>query len=635
MQKTRYMLCIVVFLMVGLFLCAPFKKTSDLFFMNEFDGTLYNASEQTYEDVDEVFAAKEGEFATFGFYPQLYEPSLQATYYGLSILDSIGKLEQVNETQITNYIMSTYDSQSHLFRDSYSYRYLDTNFTKSFMYPLTSLLQVHCYGILSLELLNNLNLINSEKSEEFIWSCYNPHTSGFIGQSYSSSLDYYAKISTADNTYYAVKTLDLLMTNWAENTQDRDDLVSYINSLQVTNSSQWDFGGFTGDNESYFFPLCFFADANMFSSYYCIKTLQLFGMEGTINYDNFYLFLEELYNPVDNSFQYMEGSHQTYANVATTALALDLSTITGFTSYNESGTIEFVFNNRNSLGIWNGSTDIQYHELIDTFQVIRVLDDLGLISQLTFGDTAQIADTLLHYFFTSTSFSLLSKDITTLNLLHTIISSYDLYDKLPELDLQGLSQKISSAYQKDGSFDGFCSIIEPEYLRDHITIAGFRSYPLEFHSRGTKNHLENIDYFISHKNTYHALDSLHTMFKLDDFALTNNLHFLLNSILDTQFLNDSYPEFYGAFSYILPYEEFYPTLLIDDIFFEYTYYAIKSLAILAEFLNIGDLTFLGIDIPALQSYITTHTVETVEHLYFNPHYTDNIETVLQLSLIHI
>jgi len=119
------------------------------------------------------------------------------------------------------------------------------------------------------------------------------------------------------------------------------------------------------------------------------------------------------------------------------------------------------------------------------------------------------------------------------------------------------------------------------------------------------------------------------MFKLDDFALTNNLHFLLNSILDTQFLNDSYPEFYGAFSYILPYEEFYPTLLIDDIFFEYTYYAIKSLAILAEFLNVGDLTFLGIDIPALQSYITTHTVETVEHLYFNPRYTDNIETVLQ------
>ena len=628
MQKTRYILYIVIFLTVGSFLLTSFQITPHGSSEIEPDGKPYSASEEIYDNIDAIFTAKDEDFTTLGFYPQLYESSLQATYYGLSILDAIGKLEQVNETQIVNYIMSTYDSESHLFRDSYSYRYLDTDFTASFMYPLTSLLQVHCYGVLSLELLNNLHLIDIEDSEDFIWSCYNPYTSGFIGQPHSPSLDYYAKISTMDNTYYAVKTLDILMANWAEYIQERNDLVSYINSLQVTDTIQWDFGGFTGDNESYFFPLQLTADANMFSSYYCIKTLQLFGMEGTINFDNFYLFLEELYNPLDCSFQYKGGIKQLYANVAATALGLDLSTITGFTSYNESGTIEFLFTNRNSLGIWKGSTDIQYHELIDTFQVIRVLDDMGLTSQLTFGDTALITDTLLHYFLTRTSFAPISKDYTTLSLLHTTISSYELYDTLPELDIQELSQKISSAYHKHGPYDGFCSIIEPEEFGS--ALMGFRSYPIEFHSRGAKNHLDDIDYFISHKNTFYALDSLMTMFKLDDFALTQDLPMLMNNILSTQFLNDSYPEFYGAFSYMISYdEEFHVEFLIDDIFFEYTYFAIKALEVLADYLNIGDLTFLDIDIPALQSYITTHTVETVEHLYFNPHYTNTIETILQ------
>ena len=279
MQKTRCILYIVIFLTVGSFLLTSFQVTPHGSSADGLDDKPFSASEEIYDNIDAIFTSKDEDFTTLGFYPQLYESSLQATYYGLSILDAIGKLEQVNETQIVNYIMSTYDSESHLFRDSYSYRYLDTDFTTPFMYPLTSLLQVHCYGVLSLELLNNLNLIDIEDSEDFIWSCYNPYSSGFIGQPHSPSLDYYAKISTMDNTYYAVKTLDILMGNWAEYIQERNDLVSYINSLQITNTTQWDFGGFTGDNESYFFPLRLTADANMFSSYYCIKTIQLFGME--------------------------------------------------------------------------------------------------------------------------------------------------------------------------------------------------------------------------------------------------------------------------------------------------------------------------------------------------------------------
>jgi hypothetical protein len=625
MSKTRCIICIALFL----FLVLPWTSVQPTLKRATITGNLSDSSEEIYTTIDSIFTAKNEDYATYGFYPQLYGPSLQATYYGLYILDVIGKLEQVNETQILDYLMSTYHPESHIFMDDYSYRYLETDFSKAFMYPLTSLLQVHCYGVLSLKLFNRLDLIDVDASQEFIWSCYNTFTSGFIGQPSSPSLEYYAKISTMDNTYYAVKTLDVLMGNWAEYAPERNEIISYINSLQVSNSSNWDLGGIAGDNESFFFPLRLFADANMFSSYYGIKTLELFGMEGTINYDTFYLFLEELYNPVDSSFQYMEGSEQTYANIAASALALELAMITGFTSYNESGTINFIFNGRNSLGIWDGSTDIQYHELLDTFQVIRVLHEMGLISQLTFEDTARITDTLLDYFLTPTSFSLLSKDYTTIKLLHTIISSYNLYDMLPELDFQDLYQKIRGAYSDYQPAHGFCSIVDPEYYSDHATIAPFRSYPIELFSRGTKHHPDDNEYFISHKNTYYALDSLLTMYKLDDFSLTCNLNRLVNDILATQFLNSSYPEVYGAFSYILPFEVFYPTLLINDIFFEYTYFAIKTLELLAEHLNIGDITFLDFNISALQSYIDNHLVETPEWLYFNPHSSDTIETILQ------
>ena len=379
MSKIRYLLVVVIFIVLGFFPWSSFQQPSESSTTTTLDQKIYPSSEGIYTTIDSIFTAKSEEYTSYGFYPQLYESSLQATYYGLYILDSIGKLEQVNESQIITYIMSTYNSELGIFMDGYSYRFLDYDFTHWTLYPLTSLLQVHCYAVLSLELLSSLTLIDIEESKDFIWSCYNNYTSGFIGQPFSSALEYYAQVASMDNTYYAVKTLDLLGETWAEYNQEHDDLIWYINTLQVSSSKTWDFGGLANDNESFFFPLRLYVDTTMFSSYYCIKTLELFGMEETINYDNFYLFLEELYNPSDSSFQYMEGTEQTFANVVATALGLDLSRITGFTSYNESGAIEFLFNNRNSLGIWMGSTEIQYHELIDTFQVIRVLYDTSLI----------------------------------------------------------------------------------------------------------------------------------------------------------------------------------------------------------------------------------------------------------------
>jgi prenyltransferase beta subunit len=581
-----------------------------------------------FNNINSIFDDKINDFSIYGFFPQIYEASLQAMYYGLYILDSIGKLEIVNKTQMVKCIMSTYNEESNVFIDSYALRYLDTDFTESTVYPLTSLLEVNCYAILSLDLLNSLDLIDIGKSIDFIKSCYNPITSGFIGQPFSYDLEYYAKISSMDNTYYALKALDLLMDTWVGYTQQRDEIVQYINNLQETNNSSWEFGGFANDNESFYFSLKLYADINMFSSYYSFKSLEIFGMEASVSFNNFNEFLEELYNDNENSFYYMKGNSR--YDVVTTALGLNVANITGFSSYNESGVIEFLFENRNNLGIWDGSSDFDYHELIDTFQILRVLNDIGSIARLTLTDTNQIANTIITYFSNPQGFSLISMDYVTNHLLHTIISSFDLYDKLPDIDLQELyNEIIDTYYYKAQSYHGFWGVTNPESIGEIMLL--FRSFPIEFHTIGKKIEYKEIEYPVSHQSTYYALRSLKTIFKLDDFASICNFNKLMEDIISTQFLNSSYPDQYGGFSYIYPYGSAFDGFLAKDIHFKYTYYAIKALELLAEELNIGDITFLTFNIPALQSFINQKTVETTEIIYFNPPYSDNVETILEYT----
>ena len=89
------------------------------------------------------------------------------------------ELDTINQTAIIDYIMAQYDENSGLFMDKYAYRYLDTDFSQTY-YPYTSVLEVNCYAILSLAVLDRLDLINSQDFVNFVWSCYNPSGSGFI-----------------------------------------------------------------------------------------------------------------------------------------------------------------------------------------------------------------------------------------------------------------------------------------------------------------------------------------------------------------------------------------------------------------------------------------------------------------------
>ncbi|GAI37405.1 unnamed protein product, partial [marine sediment metagenome] len=140
--------------------------------------------------------------------------------------------------------------------------------------------------------------INEQESIDFIWSCCNQISGGFIGRPYATRPDNEYRISTMDNTYFALTTLDLLMDNWVGYETQKSDTIDYINSLQQ--SSSWEFGGFWNDLDkgaNSFDSLEYFAsEPNIFSSYYCVKSLELFGMESSINVPNFLDYLDALYN---------------------------------------------------------------------------------------------------------------------------------------------------------------------------------------------------------------------------------------------------------------------------------------------------------------------------------------------------
>ena len=575
------------------------------------------------DNIESIFDRKLSDFELYGYFPQIYEPSLQATYYGLYILDTLGNLGEVNKTAITNYIISTYNQESNLFLEDYSYRYLDTDFSQIY-YPLTSVLEVNCYAILSLNILNKLDLIDRQKFIDFIWSCYNPVTSGFIGQPYNVDLEDSFKISTMDNTYFAVMTLNLLMDNWNSYTARKNEIIQYINDLQDSINTDWRYGGFYNDKDSLFNSIKPLHEPNLLSSYYCIRTLEIFGMEESININSFHQFLTKLYMD-DNYFQMSNPEHN-ITNLIATTIGLELTKITGFSGINETSVINFIMNNRNSQGTWDSSTTVKIHELVDIYQIVRSLNNSGVISNLNSLDRSEIL-TALNNYHQLKGFSIISQEYTSLNLLNTIISSFQLFDRVSDLDIQDIYNDIKDCFRYyDYPEDWYVFL---PYINADSMKPEFRSYPIEYNNRGFHEYITKIDYFTSFKSLYFALNSMNKLFKLDDFEGEVDLTNLIEDIIQSQFLNDSFPGAYGAFLPMRGYTFFSLESQLKKIFFEYSYYSIKSLELIVDHLNLGNIIDLSFNKAALYEYIERNIVETSSILYFDPQYTSNIEVILQ------
>ncbi len=164
-----------------------------------------------------------------------------------------------------------------------------------------------------------------------------------------------------------------------------------------------------------------------------------------------------------------------------------------------------------------------------------------------------------------------------------------------------------------------------------MVFQGLRSHPIEYYTSGKRNydHINQFPQLRSHQSTYYALASLKNLFKLEEFGETYHLFELLSDITNTQFLDDSYSDNYGAFTPLWPYEESQAGYLNEKISFEYSYYAIRCLEILGEQLGLGNISSYGFDANALYMYIDKNIVEEASTLYFSPKYTNDVETILQ------
>ena len=621
--KQKIALFGIVILTIGILASAEFHFNNVNNNHYNVEQSLHSSAQQYRNDLDSIFIGKITDYSTMGYFPQIYEPSLQATYYALAIYDALDSLDQINSNELLDYILAYYDLDSHIFYDEYAYRYLDIDPSQGY-YPLTSLLEINCYAVLSLEILNRLDLIDIQSSIDFIWSCFNAISDGFIGQPYNPNLDPLFKTATMDNTYFAVKTLDALMGNWTEYTTEKNKIIQYINGLQISINTDWRYGGFYNDEDSSFDSIKPTREPSLLSSYYCIKTLEIFEMEETININSFHQFLDELYQ--DDSYFQISNPEHNITNIIATGLGLELSKITGFSGINEISIINFIINNQNSQGTWDSSTTVKMHELMDTFQIIRSLDNSRAISNLTSLDKFDILTSLTTYR-QYKGFSLISQEYSTLNLLNTIISSFHHYDKVSDLELQDLYNDIKECFRYFDYPEDWYAFLP--YINADPLKPEFRSYPIEYNNRGYHNYITRIDYLISFKSMFFALNSMEKIFKLDDFEGVVDLNNLIDDITQSQFLVESIPDTYGAFLPMRGYTFFSNESQAQKIFFEYSFYAIKSLELLANHIGLGNLTDISFDKDALYTYIDNNIVETSTNLYFDPWYTDDIEITFQ------
>ncbi|MHA2184144.1 MAG: prenyltransferase/squalene oxidase repeat-containing protein [Promethearchaeota archaeon] len=589
--------------------------------------TTPNSSYELFDSstLSQALNVKKNNFTEKTYFPEYYQSSIHSTYYALYILEAIGKFDNIDIEAYSTYFLSFYDEGSQRFIDEYALRYLDMDPLFAY-YPYTSLLEINCYAVLSLGLLNSLHLIDISEMIDFIWSCYNPNSGGFLGQPYSPTLPQEFQVSTADNTYYAVKTLDLLMDSWDDNLSEKDSIITFLNSLQSTNSYKGHFGGFYNDLDDNL-STSRITEPNILSSYYCIKSLELFNLISTVRIPDFHLFLSHAYNDQFHYFEMRYGWIINNSNLVATSMGLELAEITRFSNVSRENVVEFILTNRNEFGVWNVATKSGYHELSPIYLITRSLYNVGELQPLPLNDLTMIENCLLQlYRGYDGGFTLLSEDYTSLKTTNSIVNSFSSFNKISDLSIPDLYNQIEECvlydYTHSDSFRGFKAFIND---KDGYSVS---TYPIEYYNFGNNTLIKRLSTQYSHKSLFFGLNTLRKLYKLDDFDAKYDLLPIIDEVLEAQFLLDGDPN-NGAF---LPHFDcnLWPIEYQQkSMFLEYSYYAIRSLTLLTNYLGIDLVIDTDLNINALKSYIMRNIVETETTLYYDPGYSDNPTTILQ------
>jgi len=334
---------------------------------------------ELYDPLESVLNKKLQDYEDLGYFPNIYESSLGATYYGLYILDVLGRLDDyVDRTLITRYIMSHYNYSSHSFTDKYTLRYLDTDFDQEY-YPFNTLLETTCYAILSLEILGRIDLIDPQNSRDFIWSCFNSETGGFCGCPYNECPNADFRTATIDNSYYAIITLNILNENWDFFTNQINDLVSFISTLQYIGS--WPQNGGFANELGWPFSFRYGFEGigiSLLSTYQAVSILNYFSRLAEIDMVNLSDYMDNCYEETLDFFKISAAITPYYENIAS-SLGLQISNIINYLSpTQETEVINFLLNAQDDMGLWNlyNST---HSELMYTFIVARALKEVGKI----------------------------------------------------------------------------------------------------------------------------------------------------------------------------------------------------------------------------------------------------------------
>ncbi|MBD3256261.1 MAG: hypothetical protein GF383_14280 [Candidatus Lokiarchaeota archaeon] len=575
------------------------------------------------ELITETLNKKIAQYDEYGYFNQSHIPSLQATYFALSVLQSAGKLDLIESPYVVDFVMDYYDPTSSSFSDLYTLRYFRRD--ESFNYfPYTTQLQTTCYGLLSLEILNSLESIDEQAALDFIWSCYNPYTSGFLGQPFDSELTEEYLIATMDNTYYALLTLDKLIDDWAYYSSEKAELQQFIGERQAFN------GGFRNDNSSSIDTSEMF-EPNVQLSYYSVKSLEIIEYLASMRVDDLKDYLLSLYNEEVCYFKMAECPDPVNSTIIpATAMALEIADIIGLTEIDQQGVLDFLFENRNQRGTWSGSNVLDYCELIDAFQVVRSLDALGEIGALSANEKTQIVTAILTYEQHNKGFALLPNDYTTIELFSVIARSFNLFERTSELDLQGIYEKLESVYIYSMNSETWSLF---ECTSFDSTKTPFRSYPIEYYNTIGKKYSPILKSLDDHKATYWALTALQDLYKLDDFEVEHDLLDLLDSILTSQFLAESETNF-GGFLPSAHLGVFPPQMLNNLVDLTNAYYAVRSLDFISKHLGMGNASQLEFDKDALWLYIFRSIRETSQEIYYDHECSEFGDEALDLEFTY-
>ncbi len=587
-----------------------------------------------YDVINEMFDEKYNEFIAQKYFSQSYESSLQALYYALYVLNALNKLNIINHTTILNYIISCYNEAFEHFADSYAQRYLQTNFSITnylgyFQFP--SLLEVNCFAILSLDILGELDEIDKQQTIDFIWSCLNqPTERGFIGQPYSSDLEPYFKVSTADNTYFAILALEALGDDPSSHPDEWLHIEQFIKDLQNSDAMSYFYGAFYNDEDQSLATLDDL-DYTLLSSYYCLRSLEKIG--AYMQYGTFHQFLEKHYDNQGTFFTMRIAMFPiNESNVIGTALGLQLSDLSGYVAIDRNGVLNFILKNRNAWGLWNSSTVFQYHELIDTFQVIRALEESGELSRLSSNEKDQIATSIVSYYQQSDNgYSLLSNDYSSLRFVHTMVKSAVGIYRNSQYDVtfkQYIYDIILSNYENlNGKhlFAGAASMFQHSPYSSEI-VKNFRSRPIEYYNLGYSDKYNELGLCFSHQTTYNALETLYYISMLGEFGSQVDFNDIIANIINTQFIAPSYDNYGGFVANPVLCENLNNEQKNDFVFLEYTYYAFRTLEILAKQLGLS-LADIGLNEDALITFVDNTAGDSAIH--YDAWYTNEMNTLLR------